>query len=310
MYAFPGILKNYQGPTRALHNAMPRFLGNVGLKLGFAHETSHPGSLTFANGIHSAGPKDFERDLNNSPVDTERRSGFYEGSNQRVDEMNRRQSPFEPVRNTGFFEGLNQRVDETNRRQAPFETVRNTGFYEPLTRKFADMDRTRAPNEMGRDSRPFNRGFGSSESGRNMNFVRGPTRDNENFRSGLEQNADIVHVKIMRNNTFVTVTDSKGNKKIGASAGCLAEMKGGPKVSKYSAEATAEHIGRLAKSMGLKSVVMKVNGFTFFKKKKLAILSFRDGYTNSRSDRNPIVYIEDTTRKPHNGCRRKKQRRV
>lgn len=129
-------------------------------------------------------------------------------------------------------------------------------------------------------------------------------------RYNIENNADIVHVKLMKNNTFVTVTDSKGNKKIGASSGCLSEMKGGPKLSRYSAEATAEHIGRVAKNMGIKSVVMKVNGFTFFKKKKQAILSFRDGYTNSKNDQNPVVYIEDTTRKPHNGCRLRKKRRV
>ncbi|KAK9061539.1 hypothetical protein SSX86_018721 [Deinandra increscens subsp. villosa] len=281
---FSGTLENYQGPIRVRHNAMPRFLGNLGMKLGFAQEISLPGSLRFANSIHSVGPEEFERGVGNRPVDTEKNSGIFERSNQRLDDINRRQAPFEP---------------------RPL-----TGFPEFLTRKFADPNNIQVPDETGRDGRPFLRGFGLSESGRNMNFVRGIMRDNENYRSGLEQNADIVHIKIMRNNTFVTVTDSKGNKKMGASAGCLAEMKGGPKVSKYSAEATAEHVGRVAKSMGLKSVVMKVNGFTFFKKKKLAILSFRDGYTNSRSDRNPIVYIEDTTRKPHNGCRLKKQRRV
>lgn len=127
---------------------------------------------------------------------------------------------------------------------------------------------------------------------------------------GVEHNADIVHIKLIRNNTFVTITDSKGNKKAGASSGCLSEMKGGPKVSRYAAEATAEHIGRVARNMGLKSVVMKVNGFTFFKKKKQAILSFREGYTHSRGDKNPVVYIEDTTRRPHNGCRLRKKRRV
>ncbi|KAI3690352.1 hypothetical protein L2E82_48360 [Cichorium intybus] len=177
------------------------------------------------------------------------------------------------------------------------------GYFDGLSRRLSGSDRTTRPpiepSRFDRDSRPFTR---------DMNFVRGIMRDNPS--SNLEQNADIVHIKIMRNNTFVTVTDSKGNKKMGASAGCLAEMKGGPKVSKYAAEATAEHVGRVAKSMGLKSVVVKVNGFTFFKRKKLAILGFRDGYTHSRSDRNPIVYIEDTTRKPHNGCRLRKQRRV
>ncbi|XP_030535411.1 probable ribosomal protein S11, mitochondrial [Rhodamnia argentea] len=129
-------------------------------------------------------------------------------------------------------------------------------------------------------------------------------------RYNLEQDVDFVHIKLMRNNTFVTVTDSKGRKKIGASAGCLPEMKGGPKLSRYAAEATAEHVGRLSRSLGLKSVVMKVKGFTFFKKKRQAIMSWREGFTNARGDQNPIVYIEDTTRRPHNGCRLPKRRRV
>ncbi|KAA8525442.1 hypothetical protein F0562_007291 [Nyssa sinensis] len=153
---------------------------------------------------------------------------------------------------------------------------------------------------------------------RSMDFVRGIIEENGKDITGgsqlpryaVEQNADIVHIKLIRNNTFVTVTDSKGNKKVGASSGCLSEMKGGPKVSRYAAEATAEHVGRLARNLGLKSVVMKVNGFTYFKKKKQAILNFREGYTFSRGDQNPIVYIEDTTRRPHNGCRLRKKRRV
>nr|XP_025888155.1 probable ribosomal protein S11, mitochondrial isoform X2 [Solanum lycopersicum] len=157
--------------------------------------------------------------------------------------------------------------------------------------------------EMGNNYRP-------------MDFVRGLTEDNaRRFPSGaplsryhIEQDADIVHIKVLRNNAFVTVTDSKGNKKFGASAGKLTG-KGG-KVARYSAESTAEHVGREARDRGLGSVVMKVNGFTYFKKKKQAILSFREGYTHSRGDKNPVVFIEDTTRKPHNGCRLTKKRRI
>lgn len=61
--------------------------------------------------------------------------------------------------------------------------------------------------------------------------------------------------------------------------------------------------------MGSKSVVMRVNGFTYFKKKRQTIMSFREGFSNS-GDRNPIVYIEDTTQKPHNGCRLPKKRQI
>ncbi|KAI7988628.1 hypothetical protein LOK49_LG13G02110 [Camellia lanceoleosa] len=120
--------------------------------------------------------------------------------------------------------------------------------------------------------------FETARNSRSMNFVG----NNRGRRKG-------------RYGQFSTFS---GTKKIGASSGCLSEMKGGPKLSRYAAEATAEHVGRLARNLGLKSVVMKVSGFTYFKKKKQAIVSFREGFTFSRGDQNPIVYIEDTTRKP------------
>ncbi|KAK3019945.1 hypothetical protein RJ639_002992 [Escallonia herrerae] len=176
-------------------------------------------------------------------------------------------------------------------------------------------------NLSGWGNRPMNFESGNNTN-RSMNFVRGILEENgrgmigvpQQPRYTLEQNADIVHIKMLRNNCFVTLTDSSGNRKVGASSGSLkdkAEDKSKvAKVSGYAAEATAEHIGRLAKKMKLKSVVVKVNGFTFFKKKKQAILSFREGYTNGRGDANPIVYIEDTTRRPHNGCRLPKKRRI
>lgn len=172
---------------------------------------------------------------------------------------------------------------------------------------------------------------GVDDNSRPMDYVRGYFEDNrrdsskgspvfgKNFFGGplfpqynFEQNADIVHMKLLRNNTFITVTDSKGNRKPGqrvsASAGSLPD-KGG-KSSRFGAEATAEHVGRKVRDVGVKSVVVKVNGFTYFKKKRQAIMSFREGYTNSRGDQNPIVYIEDTTRRPHNGCRLPKKRRI
>ncbi|XP_031118022.1 probable ribosomal protein S11, mitochondrial isoform X1 [Ipomoea triloba] len=157
------------------------------------------------------------------------------------------------------------------------------------------------------------------ETGKNsksMDIVRGLLEDYDKggapfgspFRQyQVENDPDIVHVKLLRNNTFITVTDSKGNKKFGASAGKLAS---GGKVSRFAAESTAEHVGREARNRNLKSVVMKVNGFTYFRKKKQSILSFKEGYNHSRGDVNPVVYIEDTTRRPHNGCRLRKKRRI
>ncbi|WVZ15890.1 hypothetical protein V8G54_013456 [Vigna mungo] len=160
--------------------------------------------------------------------------------------------------------------------------------------------------------------FGTGLNSRPMDFVRG-ILDSDNFMRGgsfqyqyqYEQDADHVHIKMLRNNTFVTVTDSKGNVKLSGSAGSLKDLKSGQKLSRYAAEATAEVMGRRSRALGLKSVVMKVNGFTHFSRKRRAIMSWKEGFTSdSRGGRNPIVFIEDTTRKPHNGCRLPKKRRI
>ncbi|CAN6293327.1 unnamed protein product [Urochloa humidicola] len=104
---------------------------------------------------------------------------------------------------------------------------------------------------------------------------------------------------------------ANGNKKTGASAGCLEDRKGRSRLSRYAAEATAEHVGRSARKMGLRSVVMKVKGASFFKKKKKFILGFREGFRGERvRDQSPIMYIHDVTQLPHNGCRLPKERRV
>ncbi|XP_076959216.1 uncharacterized protein LOC143635226 [Bidens hawaiensis] len=235
---FSGISENYQSPTRVLHNVVPKYLGNLGMKLGFAQKSYLPASLNFANSIHTVGPKEFERGDNNGRGDRENNSGYFGGVTN---------GPVERENNSGYFGGANngpvfrenyarsfegphQRLADINRGQLPIQPE----FFQNLTRKFADMGKSRDLSETGQDSRPYVQGFDQSQSGlsgRNMNFSGGFMRENENYRSGVEQNADIVHVKIMRNNTFVTVTDSKGNKKMGSSAGSLAEMKGGPKVS-------------------------------------------------------------------------------
>lgn len=122
---------------------------------------------------------------------------------------------------------------------------------------------------------------------------------------------DFVHVLLKKKKTFVTVTDASGNKKTGATAGSLEDRKGRSRLSRYAAEAVGEQVGRSARKMGLRSVVVKVKGASFFKKKKKVILSFREGFRGERvRDQSPIMYIHDVTQLPHNGCRLRKQRRV
>ncbi|KAK1258686.1 hypothetical protein QJS04_geneDACA024291 [Acorus gramineus] len=90
-----------------------------------------------------------------------------------------------------------------------------------------------------------------------------------------------------------------GNKRIGASAG---EVTGGSRLSRYAAEATAEHVGREARKMDIKSVIIKVKGSVSFSKKKAVILSV--------GQNDFVTYICDVTQLSHNGCRLPKKRRV
>ncbi|RLM98457.1 hypothetical protein C2845_PM06G01400 [Panicum miliaceum] len=48
----------------------------------------------------------------------------------------------------------------------------------------------------------------------------------EHEQYSQRKKTDFVHVLLKRNKTFVTVTEASGNKKTGASAGCLEDRKG------------------------------------------------------------------------------------
>ncbi|XP_039135315.1 30S ribosomal protein S11-like [Dioscorea cayenensis subsp. rotundata] len=154
-------------------------------------------------------------------------------------------------------------------------------------------------------------GLAGAGSFKSMNFVQSILLSEKDEQYSRKKNTDFVHVLLKKNKTFVTVTDARGNKKTGASAGCLEERKGRSRLSRYAAEATAEHVGRSARKMGLKSVVMKVKGSTFIRKKNKVILSWREGFQGEGvRDQSQIMYIHDVTQLPHNGCRLPKKRRV
>ncbi|KAL8133593.1 hypothetical protein AgCh_008884 [Apium graveolens] len=280
--------RNSKDHAHMLANASPNYLGSLAAQLGFLKvndNASLPSALNSKSYIHSASPKKFELGRDSRPVNSGR--GILNEDRPNHLDLGR------DLRPVNFARGV---TNENRPNQLDFG---RDSRQMNLARGVMNGNR---PNDFGwgRDLRPMNFNRGAMDENRSNGF-RGPQLSHQEVE---KDTADIVHIKLIRNNAFVTVTDYKGNKIIGASAGCLKD-----KVSRYSADSTAERVGRLAKDMGLKSFVVKVNGFTFFKKKKQAILSFRDGFTDSRNDQNPIVYIEDTTRKAHNGCRLRKRRR-
>uniref|UniRef100_A0A453DJJ8 30S ribosomal protein S11 n=1 Tax=Aegilops tauschii subsp. strangulata TaxID=200361 RepID=A0A453DJJ8_AEGTS len=111
---------------------------------------------------------------------------------------------------------------------------------------------------------------------------------------------DVLHVTLKGKKTFVTVTDVKGNRKAGASAGCLEDRKGRSRLARYAGEATGEHMGRVASKIGLKSVIVKVKGYSFFRKKKKVIMGFADGFRGERvRTPSPIMHVHDVTQLAH-----------
>ena len=93
---------------------------------------------------------------------------------------------------------------------------------------------------------------------------------------------DVLHITPKEKKTFVTVTDVKENRKARASAGCLEDRKGRSRLARCAGEATGKHMGRSASTIGLKSIVVKVKGCSFFRKKKKVLLSFAAGSRGER----------------------------
>ncbi|GAA0152458.1 hypothetical protein LIER_10937 [Lithospermum erythrorhizon] len=103
-------------------------------------------------------------------------------------------------------------------------------------------------------------------------------------RVTVEEDAYIVHVKMLKETIQLLLTDSNRNKKFGASV---------------------EQIGREARGKGSKLVVVIVDGFVHIVSKRCK--QFGGSEKAWRSKCTVVVYIEDTTRSPHNGCRLRKK---
>ena len=109
-----------------------------------------------------------------------------------------------------------------------------------------------------------------------------------------------IYIQVSYNNTFITVTDEKGDVLAWSSAGSLG-FKGPKKATPYAASKVAEAIIEKIKKNGFAEVEVFVTG----------IGSGRESAVRSLANHGlNIVYIKDTTPIPHNGPRPKKVRRV
>ncbi len=119
-------------------------------------------------------------------------------------------------------------------------------------------------------------------------------KERKNITSG------VAHVNSTFNNTRITITDAQGNAISWSTAGAQG-FKGSRKSTPYAAQIAAEDAGKKAQEHGMKTLEVEVKGPGAGREAALRALQ-SIGFT--------ITAIKDVTPVPHNGCRKKKKRRV
>jgi len=109
-----------------------------------------------------------------------------------------------------------------------------------------------------------------------------------------------VYIQSSFNNTIITVSDENGNSIAWASSGLIG-FKGAKKSTPYAASLAASAAIEKAKLRGLRKAKIFISG----------VGSGRDSAIRAFHNANiEVELIKDLTPTPHNGCRRKKVRRV
>ena len=109
-----------------------------------------------------------------------------------------------------------------------------------------------------------------------------------------------AYVQASYNNTIVTLTDQNGGVLAWSSSGSSG-FKGARKSTPYAAQVSAENAVEKAKVYGLERVHVYIKGVGSGREQAVR------GLVSSGLD---IISINDVTPIPHNGCRKKKGRRV
>ena len=125
------------------------------------------------------------------------------------------------------------------------------------------------------------------------------TKKSKKTRKIVEQGQ--AHIQASFNNTIVTITDEKGNALTWAS-GWSAGFKWAREATPYAAQVIAEEAASKAITLhGLKEVTVYVKGIWVGREQ--AIRGLLSGWVD-------IKAIFDITPVPHNGCRKKKVRKL
>ena len=109
-----------------------------------------------------------------------------------------------------------------------------------------------------------------------------------------------AHIHASYNNTIITLTEPNGNVLSWSSSGSNG-FKGARKSTPYAAQVSAEAAVEKAKPYGLEKVNVFVKGVGTGREQ--AIRGLVTAGLN-------LITITDITPIPHNGCRKKKQRRI
>jgi len=110
----------------------------------------------------------------------------------------------------------------------------------------------------------------------------------------------VIYISSTYNNTILTLTDTNGNTLTWASSGKIG-FKGTKKGTPYAAAKAAEIISQAIEKFRIEEIAVKIKGIGSGRESALRALAGQGAN---------IISVEDLTPVPHNGCKRKKPRRV
>lgn len=120
------------------------------------------------------------------------------------------------------------------------------------------------------------------------------------LKAAKKVNRGIVFITSTYNNTILTLADSDGNVLSWVSAGKIG-FKGTKKGTPYAAAKAAEVLAETIEKIKLDEIEVKIKGIGTGRESALRTLATKGINISS---------IEDVTPIPHNGCKRRKPRRV
>ncbi len=111
----------------------------------------------------------------------------------------------------------------------------------------------------------------------------------------------VMHIEATYNNTKLGLSDTSGNIVSWSSSGALG-FKGAKKGTPFAAAKVGEHLGDIAKELGIREIGVIVKGVGAGRESAIRSFVARSGAI--------ISFLEDQTPIPFNGPRPKKPRRI